>query len=129
MAPQHHVLSAGEWPSAAGRSNNRHVGRAANRYPTLSVELRTSRKGHSSGAVNRPIDMGRVPRCLMFYLQYRVLPSSGNPRREQLGEGLVCCWIDRPTLRQADRVARRAIQRENWEVLEREFGEAAGEAD
>src|SRR5262245_19407132 len=54
----------------------------------------------------------------MFYLQYRVLPSGTSPRREQLGEGLVCCWIDRLTLREADRVARRTIQREHWEVLE-----------
>jgi hypothetical protein len=65
----------------------------------------------------------------MFYLEYRVLPGAANPRREQLGEGLVCCWIDRPTLREADRVARRTIQRENWEVLERECGEPAGEVD
>ncbi len=65
----------------------------------------------------------------MFYLQYRVLPSATNPRREQLGEGLVCCWIDRPTLRAADRVARRTIEREHWEVLEREYGEPAGEAE
>ena len=65
----------------------------------------------------------------MFYLQYRVLPSAANPRREQLGEGLVCCWIDRPTLRQADRVARHTIQRQHWEVLEREYGEPAGEIE
>jgi hypothetical protein len=65
----------------------------------------------------------------MYYLQYRALPSTANPRREQLGEGLVCCWIDRPTLREADRVARQAIQREHWEVLEREYGKQAQQAD
>jgi hypothetical protein len=67
--------------------------------------------------------------ALMFYLQYRVLPGATNPRREQLGEGMVCCWIDRPTLRGADRVARRAIRRDHWDVLEREVGEPAAESD
>jgi hypothetical protein len=67
--------------------------------------------------------------AVMFYLQYRVSPGDAHPRREQLGEGLVCCWIDRPTLPEADRVARRTIRREKWDVLEREFGEPARDAD
>src|SRR5208283_4956474 len=65
----------------------------------------------------------------MYYLQYRVLPATTNPRRERLGEALVCCWIDRRSLTEADRVARRDIRRENWEVLEREYGEPVTEAD
>jgi hypothetical protein len=65
----------------------------------------------------------------MYYLEYCVLPGANNPRREQLGEGLVCCWIDRPSLTEADRVAQRIIRREHWDVLERQCGEVATEAD
>jgi hypothetical protein len=65
----------------------------------------------------------------MYYLEYRVWPGEDNPRREQLGEGLVCCWIDRRSLAAADRVARRVIRRQQWEVLERECGKTATEAD
>jgi hypothetical protein len=65
----------------------------------------------------------------MYYLEYRVLPDTNNPRRDQLGEGRVCCWIDRPSLTEADRVARRSIGSEHWEVLERARGEQVTKAD
>src|SRR5262249_19875536 len=71
----------------------------------------------------------RVPRCPDVLSSVSCVAESHQPRREQLGEGLVCCWIDSPPLREAARVARRAIRCEHWEVLEREYGEPAAEAD
>jgi len=65
----------------------------------------------------------------MYYLQYRVWPRASHPHCERLGEGLVCCWIDRHSLAQADRIARRAIRSEHWDVLEREYGEPIREED
>lgn len=56
----------------------------------------------------------------MFFLRYRVLPSESHPNAVVSGEGLVNCWVNRPTLATADRVARGDIARRGWEVLERE---------
>jgi hypothetical protein len=65
----------------------------------------------------------------MYFLQYRILPADEHPEAEQLGEGLVCCWIDRASLAEADRFARRDIARQKWLVVQREYGEEVTEAD
>src|SRR6516162_8705769 len=59
----------------------------------------------------------------MYFLHYRVIPAKANPERDCLGEGLVCCWIERPSLAEADRVARREIRGRKWQILERETAE------
>lgn len=58
----------------------------------------------------------------MFYLRYRVRPTNDHPEREMLGEGMVCCWIERPSLAEADGIAQEAIRDEQWDVLESEEG-------
>jgi hypothetical protein len=65
----------------------------------------------------------------LFYLEYRVTPATSHPRAAQFGEGLACCWIDWPTLREADRAARRHISAQHWTVIEREHADRVTEAD
>jgi hypothetical protein len=65
----------------------------------------------------------------MFFLQYRIIPATDHPRREQLGEGLACCWLERPSLAAADKFARKAIAKENWKIIEREHGFSCSEDD
>jgi len=65
----------------------------------------------------------------MFYLRYRALPAVDHPRADRLGEALVCCWIDRPTLAEAGSVARTDIAEQHWRILDREVGEEVTAAD
>ena len=66
---------------------------------------------------------------MMYFLRYRAMPAKTHPERDRYGEALVCCWIDRRTLATADRVARRQLRAEKWDVLERDAGEKVTEAD
>jgi hypothetical protein len=59
----------------------------------------------------------------MFFLRFSIRPAESHPEHGVLGEGLVNCWINRPTLSTADRVARTEIKRRGWEILEREVAE------
>jgi hypothetical protein len=65
----------------------------------------------------------------MFFLRYSIVPTESHPGFAVLGEGLVNCWINRPTLTTADRAARADIKRSGWEVLERETAEEVTEDD
>src|SRR5262249_60687684 len=65
----------------------------------------------------------------MFFLQYRIFPTDAHPERDRLGEGLVNCWIDRPTLDEADNVARADVQSRHWQILEREEAAKVSAAD
>jgi hypothetical protein len=65
----------------------------------------------------------------MFFLQYRILPAADHPEQDRLGEGLMCCWIDRPTLDEADEFARADLAERKWTVVEREHGFEADESD
>jgi hypothetical protein len=65
----------------------------------------------------------------MYFLQYRILPTEGHPEAELLGEGLVCCWIERDTIDEADSFARAEIARDHWQILERETAITANEDD
>jgi hypothetical protein len=69
------------------------------------------------------------PGTLMLFLRYRVIPATNHPDREWLGEATVSCWINRPALAGADAVARRAIRREKWQILEREHSAVVTEAN
>jgi hypothetical protein len=65
----------------------------------------------------------------MYFLRYRVSPAANHPEREWLGEGTVSCWVNRRALAGADTIARRAIRREKWQILERERSEVVTEAN
>ncbi|MDB5310239.1 MAG: hypothetical protein JWO38_4441, partial [Gemmataceae bacterium] len=65
----------------------------------------------------------------MYYLRYSVIPAEDHPEREELGEGIVNCWIERDTLAEADQLARQDIRKEKWDVLEREAGEVVTGTD
>jgi hypothetical protein len=65
----------------------------------------------------------------MHFLRYSVVPAAEHPERERLGEGLVLCWIERPSLAEADKAARRELQEQKWKVLAREDATAVTEAD
>ena len=66
---------------------------------------------------------------MMFFLRYDALPGKTHPDRATVGDTYICCWIDRKTLATADRVARRHIKSEKWEILERDAGEKVTEQD
>jgi hypothetical protein len=65
----------------------------------------------------------------MFFLRYNAIPGKAHPEREVLGDAFVCCWVERKTLAEADKVARRNIKHEKWEILERDAAEKVTEAD
>jgi hypothetical protein len=65
----------------------------------------------------------------MFHLRYSIFPTDAHPERERLGEGLVNCWIDRPTLDEADATARADVQGRHWQILEREDAKEVSAAD
>jgi hypothetical protein len=65
----------------------------------------------------------------MFFLRYSIVPAADHPRFDELGEALVLCWIERASLAEADEVARHDIARQQWQILEREAGEAVTAAD
>ena len=65
----------------------------------------------------------------MYFLRYQVLPNAGHPEADRVGEGLVCCWIDRPTLDEADALAQVDIAGQGWDILERETAEEVTAAD
>lgn len=60
----------------------------------------------------------------MFFLRYVAVPAKRHPEHEVLGEAFVCCWVERKTLATADRVARRNMKAELWDVLERDAAHA-----
>ena len=53
----------------------------------------------------------------MCFLRYEVTPASDHPQIETVGMGLICCWVERESREEADRVARRDIANEKWNVL------------
>ncbi|MCI0704642.1 MAG: hypothetical protein L0241_26605 [Planctomycetia bacterium] len=59
----------------------------------------------------------------MYFLSYSVKPSKTHPERQRYGDAWVNCWIDRKTLRAADQIARREIEEQNWDIVERETAE------
>jgi hypothetical protein len=65
----------------------------------------------------------------MYFLRYQVLPGADHPEADRMGEGLVCCWVDRPSLAEADAVARADITGQGWDILGREAGEEVTAAD
>jgi hypothetical protein len=65
----------------------------------------------------------------MYFLRYSLAPAADHPRAEELGEAVVLCWIERASLAEADKVARKDIARQKWQVLEREAGKAVTAAD
>jgi hypothetical protein len=69
------------------------------------------------------------PAAFMFFLRYNAIPTKTHPEHEVLGEAFICCWVERKTLDQADRAARRNIKREKWEILERDAAQVVTEAD
>ena len=56
----------------------------------------------------------------MYFLTFHAVPLPQNARSSDLGGAFICCWIDRPTLGEADRVAREWIASEEWQVDNRE---------
>lgn len=65
----------------------------------------------------------------MYFLRYAITPAESHPEFGVLGEGLVNCWVNRPTLATADRVARADVAARGWAVLEREAAEEVTAAD
>lgn len=50
----------------------------------------------------------------MFFLLFEATPRSDNPEGEEHGGAFVSCWIDRPNLAEAKRIAREMIERHGW---------------
>jgi exonuclease III len=65
----------------------------------------------------------------MYFLRYNVFPAESHPRYEILGEALVCCWIERAALEEADEVARCELQQNHWRILARDSADEVTEAD
>jgi hypothetical protein len=59
----------------------------------------------------------------MYFLSYQVKPSKIHPERERYGDSWVNCWIGRRTLRAADRIARRELESQHWDIVQRETAE------
>jgi hypothetical protein len=53
----------------------------------------------------------------MFYFLIEVKPSPDNPEASELGGAFVSCWIERPTLEEAESVALRMISEARWDVV------------
>lgn len=54
----------------------------------------------------------------MFFLQFDVTPSSTHPKKDELGGGIVNCWIERSSIDEAIEVARRMIRESHFIVDE-----------
>ena len=52
----------------------------------------------------------------MVFLIFEVTPGPNHPEVDDIGGAFVSCWIDRPTLQEAERVARDFISQEGWVV-------------
>jgi hypothetical protein len=66
---------------------------------------------------------------MIYFLRYSLVPAPDHPDAERLGEAVVLCWIDRASLAEADREARRDIAGQQWRVVKREAGKAVTAAD
>jgi hypothetical protein len=56
----------------------------------------------------------------VFFLMFHAVPSDAHPQSLSIGGAYVSCWIERPTLDEADEVARQWIRSHDWENEERE---------
>jgi hypothetical protein len=65
----------------------------------------------------------------MFFRRYFAMPAKRHREHDLLGEAYVCCWVERKTLAAADRVARRNMKAELWDVLERDAAHAVSAPD
>jgi hypothetical protein len=63
-----------------------------------------------SDASNLPVL--RIIGVMMYYLRYNLVPVAGHPRREQLGEALMNCWIEGFSLAEADSIARHELRQQ-----------------
>ena len=50
----------------------------------------------------------------LFYLMFHAKPQKTNPEASEHGGAYVNCWIDRPTLAEAERAARELIAKDCW---------------
>jgi len=65
----------------------------------------------------------------MFYLRYHVTPTATHPEHGVLGEGYVCCWIERETVAEAEELARTEIVADNWDIIAQHAADTVTEAD
>jgi hypothetical protein len=65
----------------------------------------------------------------MYFLRYHARPTAAHPEAERVGAASVVCWIDRPSLDEADAAARADIAAQHWEILDRDAGEAVTAED
>ena len=56
----------------------------------------------------------------MYFLMFHEIPASENPESQAIGGAFVNCWIERPTLAEADAVARRMISQRQWQIYQHE---------
>jgi hypothetical protein len=47
---------------------------------------------------------------------FESVPAPHNPESGTLGGAFIICWVDRPTLAQAEAVARKCIEEVGWEI-------------
>lgn len=65
----------------------------------------------------------------MYFLRYHARPAAEHPEAGRVGAASVVCWIDRPSLDEADAAARADIEGQHWEVLDRDAGEEVSAED
>src|SRR5713226_4071577 len=53
----------------------------------------------------------------MFYFLIEAKPSPDNPEVSELGGAFVSCWIEHPTLEEAESVALKMISEARWQVV------------
>jgi hypothetical protein len=56
----------------------------------------------------------------MYYMVFHAVPQPHRSKSNGFGGAFIGCWINRPTLSEADRIAREWIASEEWQVSNRE---------
>jgi hypothetical protein len=54
----------------------------------------------------------------MFFFQFEATPRTDHPEGDEVAGAYVNCWIDRPTIEEAEHVARTMISEDCWIVGE-----------